>query len=237
MKQENCDMSAEGLLDYGLDLGQVKLLSYGTANHSIAKDETAFKSMVIMDFFMTPELWKQIEDGIAATSGLQAADVSSELYKKSLNRLIGKEASEKMLKDMGTTGAIKKMPDELNKAMVFSQVDFKWNTTTRSYVSEGWLSVSNLGKTPVNKVIKGKIELVKKRGGDIMNVYLELESNKWYFFNYTRNIMYVIAADETFNAAVRELDAKKRSIDGENGKPPYQFMIGIEKRKRDFLDK
>lgn len=190
-----------------------------------------------MDFFLTPELWKQIEDVIAATSGLQAADVSSELYKKSLNRLIGKEASDKMLKDMGTTGAIKKMPDELNKAMVFSNVDLKWNTTTRSYVSEGWLSVSNIGKTAVNKVIKGKIELVKKRGGDIVNVYLELESNKWYFFNYTRNIMYVIAADETFNTAVRELDAKKRSIDGENGKPPYQFMIGIEKRKRDFLEK
>ena len=237
MKQENCDMAAEGLLDYGLDLGQVRLSSYGTAIHSIAKDETSFKSMIIMDFFLTPELWKQIEDAIAATSGLQAADVSSELYKKSLNRLIGKEASDKMLKDMGTTGAIKKMPDELNKAMVFSNVDLKWNTTTRSYVSEGWLSVSNIGKTAVNKVIKGKIELVKKRGGDIVNVYLELESNKWYFFNYTRNIMYVIAADETFNTAVRELDAKKRSVDGENGKPPYQFMIGIEKRKRDFLEK
>jgi hypothetical protein len=86
-------------------------------------------------------------------------------------------------------------------------------------------------------VIKGKIELVKKRGGDILNFYLELESQKWYFFNYTRNIMSVIAAEETFNKVVRELDAKKRSVDGENGKPPYQFMIGIEKRKRDFMER
>jgi hypothetical protein len=26
-------------------------------------------------------------------------------------------------------------------------------------------------------------------------------------------------------------------VDGENGKPPYQFMIGIEKRKRDFMER
>jgi hypothetical protein len=31
------------------------------------------------------------------------------------------------------------------------------------------------------------------------------------------------------------MDSKKRQVDGENGQPPYQFMIGIEKRKRDFM--
>jgi hypothetical protein len=32
------------------------------------------------------------------------------------------------------------------------------------------------------------------------------------------------------------MDAKKRSVDGEDGKAPYQFMIGVEKRKRDFIN-
>ena len=237
MKQANCDVSGEGNLSFGLDLGQVKLQTYGKASHSIATDETKFKATIAMDFFFAPELWKMVEDGIAATSGLQAADVSSGDYKKAMIALLGKEPADKMFKDLASTGTIKKFPDELNHSIVFTNVEMKWNTETRSYISEGWLSVSNIGKTPVNKIIKGKIELVKKRGGDILNFYIELESQKWYFFNYTRNIMSVIAGEETFNKAVRELDAKKRSVDGENGKPPYQFMIGIEKRKRDFLDR
>jgi hypothetical protein len=120
---------------------------------------------------------------------------------------------------------------------VLTNVEMKWNTETRSYISEGWLHLSNLGKNPFNKVIKGKIELVKKRGGDILNLYIECESQKWFFFNYSRNVMNVIAGDENFNKTVRELDSKKRSVDGENGAPPYQFMIGIEKRKRDFMDR
>jgi hypothetical protein len=220
-----------------LDLGQVKLQTVGKASHSIASDATKFKTTIAVDFFFAPELWKMIEDGIAATSGLQAADVSSTDYKKALIGLIGKEPADKVIKDLSSTGTIKKFPDELNHSIVFSNVDMKWNTETRSYISEGWLSISNIGKTPVNKVVKGKIELVKKRGGDILNFYIELESQKWFFFNYTRNIMSVIAGEETFNKTVRELDAKKRSVDGENGKPPYQFMIGIEKRKRDFMER
>ncbi len=237
MKKANCDVSGEGKLNFGLDLGQVKITSFGNASHSIASDETKFKSTIAIDFFLAPELWKMIEETIAATSGLAPSDVSSPDYKKALSGLIGKEQADKVLKDIAATGSIKKFPDELNHSIVFSNVDMKWNTETRSYVSEGWLSVSNIGKTPVNKVIKGKIELVKKRGGDVLNFYIELESQKWYFFSYSRNIMNVIAGDEPFNVAVRELDAKKRSVDGENGTPPYQFMIGVEKRKRDFMER
>jgi hypothetical protein len=237
MKQANCDVSGEGRLNFGLDLGQVKLQTFGKASHSIVNDQTSFKAIIAMDFFMTPDLWKMIEETIAATSGLQAADVTSTDYKKALTGLIGKESADKVLKDLAATGTIKRFPDELNKAIVFSNIEMKWNTETRSYISEGWIPISNIGKTQINKVIKGKIEMVKKRGGDILNVYIELESQKWFFFNYTRNIMNVIAADENFNKTIREMDGKKRSVDAPSGQPPYQFMIGIEKRKRDFLER
>ncbi len=237
MKQANCDVSGEGKLNLGLELGQVKIQTYGSASHSIVSDETKFKGMIAMDFFLAPELWKIIEETIAATSGLQPADITSSDYKKALSGLIGKDVAEKLIKEIATTGTIKRLPDELTKAIVFSNVEFKWDTETRSYVSDGWVSISNIGKTPVNKVVKGKIQLIKKRGGDVLNVYIELESQKWFFFNYSRNIMNVIAGDENYNKVVRELDSKKRQVDGQNGQPPYQFIIGIEKRKRDFLEK
>ncbi|MCB0819265.1 MAG: hypothetical protein KDC13_01485 [Bacteroidetes bacterium] len=237
MKKDNCDINAEGYLSYGVDFGQVKMPSWGQVTYASAGGQTTIKGMLIVDFFLQPELWKFMEEAFSSTTGLQAADVSSQLYKQSLTALIGKEPADKVIKDLGSTGTIKRFPDELNKALVFSNLELKWNNESSSWVSEGWLSLSNFGKTPVNKVVKGKIELVKKRGGDILNIYIEVDSNKWYFFNYTRNIMYVIAGEEAFNVAVREMDAKKRSVDGEDGKAPYQFMIGVEKRKRDFLNR
>lgn len=236
MRQDNCDLTGEGKINFGVDLGQVKMTSYGSASHSISTDKTHFKTMIALDFFLAPEILKHMEETITGTSGLQAADVTSTEYQKAIKAIAGKEAAEKMLKDMGSTGIIKRLPDELNKTLVLSNVEFNWNTDTRSYLSEGWISISNIGKTPVNKMIKGKFELIKKRGGDILNLYLEVEPNKWYFFNYMRNIMYVLAADEALNKAIREMDGKQREMKTESGQPPFQFMIGIEKRKRDFVD-
>jgi hypothetical protein len=237
MKQENCDLNAEGKLNLGLELGQVKLLTAGKASHSIVRDQTEFTLAVAIDFFLAPELIKHMEETIAATQGLQPADVNGADYKKAMTGILGGEAADRVFKDLASTGTIKRFPDELNKTFVFVNVNMKWNTESRSYVSDGWLSLSNIGKTPVNKTIKGKLELVKKRGGDILNLYLELESQKWYFFNFNRNIMYVLGGDETFNKAVREMDQKQRELKVDGNQPPYQFMIGVEKRKRDFIDR
>ena len=237
MKQSNCDIYGEGNINLGVDLGQVKVQSAGNASHSISEDKTEFNVTIGVDFFLAPELIKSIEETIAATSGLQSTDQSSGDYRKSLINLIGPDHAGKIFKEISSGGGIKKIPDELNKTFVFSNVKLIWDTKTRSFVSEGWLPLSNIGKTPISKVIKGKIELVKKRGGDILNLYIELESQKWFFFNYSRNIMYVIGGDETFNKTIREMDIKQRELKVENNGAPYQFMIGTEKRKRDFLEK
>ncbi|MFN5371554.1 MAG: hypothetical protein ACK5B6_08845, partial [Bacteroidia bacterium] len=136
MNQTNCNVSGEGKINFGLDLGQVKVESYGTIAQDIAKDETNIKATIAIDFFLAPELWKHMEETIAATSGLQASDVSSDAYKKSMTRLLGKEAADKLFREMGSTGVIKKFPDELNHSLVFTNVDIKWNTESRSYISE-----------------------------------------------------------------------------------------------------
>jgi len=237
MKQENCDMTTEGKLNLGMDLGQVKLLTAGKASHSIVRDQTEFTMAVAIQFFLAPELIKHMEETIAATQGLQPADLTGSDYKKAMKVLLGAEASERLFKDLATTGTIKRFPDELDKTFVFVNLNMKWNTETRSYISEGWLSLSNIGRTPVNKTIKGKLELIKKRGGDILNLYIELESQKWYFFNFNRNIMYVLGGDEGFNKTIREMDQKQREMKVEGKEAPYQFMIGVEKRKRDFIDR
>jgi hypothetical protein len=33
------------------------------------------------------------------------------------------------------------------------------------------------------------------------------------------------------------MDQKQRELKVDGNQPPYQFMIGVEKRKRDFIDR
>ena len=71
----------------------------------------------------------------------------------------------------------KRFPDELKKTFVFSDLKMHWNKDTRSYTSGGKIGVGNINKTQVNKFVDGRIEIIKKRGGDILNIYLELDPN------------------------------------------------------------
>jgi hypothetical protein len=237
MLSASCDMYGEGEMQTGLELGQVNMRMIGDVNHSIVKDETVFNVMIALDFFFNDDCLKILTEAINGSSGLQAAEVGGTSYKKNLITLVGKEPAEKMMKELTTTGSSKKLPDEIVKTIVFSKVQLKWNTESRSYVSEGWLHISNIGKTSINKVVKGKIELVKKRGGDMLNFYLEPDDSNWFFFNYQRNIMTALSAKDDFNNIIKEIDSGKRQMKTESGQPPYQYMIGIEKRKRDFINK
>lgn len=237
IKDKSCDMYAEGEINPGADLGQVKTKMVGNINHSLVKDESIFDVMYVLDFFFNDECLKIMQDNFLNTKDLQGIDVNNAVFKKNVLELVGKEESAKMFKDLATTGTIKKLPDELQKTIVLSNLKLKWNTETRSYVSDGFIGVQSIGKNVINKMVKGKVEIVKKRGGDILNFYIEVDSQNWYFFSYTRNIMSAISSNDNFNKIIRELDGNKRELKVESGKAPYQYTIGVEKRKRDFVDR
>ena len=85
--------------------------------------------------------------------------------------------------------------------------------------------------------IDGKVEIIKKRSGDIINIYIEIDKNNWYFFTYTRGMMQAISSDTDFNTAIQETKPDKRKSKPEKGQEPYQFMYSTERKKVDFLRK
>ena len=123
----------------------------------------------------------------------------------------------------------------MKKTLLFNELKFKWNQQSTSFKSFGKIGLSNIGKDQINKYVDGKVEIVKKRSGDIINIYLEVDKNNWYFFSYTRGIMQAISSDNDFNAIIQETKPDKRKAKQEKGQESYQFMYSSEKKKRDFL--
>ena len=115
----------------------------------------------------------------------------------------------------------------------------KWNKDTRSYTSTGKIGIGNINKTQINKYVDGRVELVKKRGGDILNIYLELDQNNWYYFNYTRGLMLAVSSNDAFNNILKELKADKREKAGDKDKkePNFSFNICPPSKKTQFLRK
>lgn len=232
----NCVMYGEGKMNMSTSLGQLKMETVGNATHYLVPDSTAFDMLIAFDFFFDDNVIDKMGDKIANFENLSPTDQTRATYEKGLRELIGKEKADKLISEINLYGKFKKFPDELKRTIFLSDVKMRWNTKTKSFVSEGKIGVGNINKTQINKFVDGKIQLVKKKGfSDVLHIYLELDANTWYYFTYQNGMMQGLSSDEEFNNVLKELKDDKREMKTEKGQPAYRFNIASPTAKTMFL--
>ncbi len=137
------------------------------------------------------------------------ADVAHEnsielIYK--LSSLVGDETAKKYednsLRDYVPLVGISPV---LDKTVVLSNVDLKWNEEHRAWYNVSNLGLANIGSTDVNAAMTGFLELKKNdTGGDVVNLFLQVAPTTWYHFMYDDNRLFMYSSNEDFNTAVSE---------------------------------
>lgn len=234
LNTEECKVYGEGLIDIGAKGGNVKFNGAGNIVHNQIDNSSVFDLLMTVDFFFDDNSMKKMADDINENINLQPVDFSRKTYEKGLKEVVGEEQADEIITQLSLNGKIKRLPDELNKRLVFSDVKFKWNEDLNAYKSFGKLGLTNINKEEVNKYLSGGIMITKKRSGDIIDIYLEVDAKNWYYFSYRRNLMKVISSNETFNTQIKELKRDKRRYDNAKGEEPFTFMFGTEREVRDF---
>ncbi|MES2592142.1 MAG: hypothetical protein V4608_09675 [Bacteroidota bacterium] len=237
LSTSDCKVYGEGKINLGGELGQVKIESYGSATHTLIKDSTSFDMLMSLDFFFDDGAINKMGEAVVAATGLTGTDMARPVFEKGLREMLGKEQADKLISQLNLYGSYKKFPDELKKTLFLNDVKMKWNKETRSYTSTGQIGIGNINKNQINKLVEGKVELIKKRGGDILNIYLEIDPNNWYYFNYTRGTMLAVSSNEAFNTILKELKPDKRKKAGEKGEQDYYYNICPPSKKTLFLRK
>lgn len=237
LNTSTCKTYGEGAVDVGENLGQVKIDAAGTVTHNLIDNEAIFDLTLLADFFFADDALKKMAKKMQENTSLDPVKIDRPVFEKGLREVIGKTEADKLIAQANLYGEFKKLPDELKKTIVFNDVKFKWDDAKRRYKSFGKLGISNIGKEQVNKYMDGKVELIKKRSGDVLTIYLEMDKNNWYFFTYTRGMMQAISSDEDFNTVIKDTKPDKRKSKGLKSEGPYQFMYSTDRKKKDFLRK
>lgn len=237
LNASGCQVYAEGAFKMYNNLGQIKLKSFGSANHNLVNDTLKFNLVMALDFFFENSAIKLISEKMDASTSLLPVPFSRPIYDRSLVEMLGKKEADKLIAQVNLYGAFKRIPDELEHTLFLSDVTMKWNQATKSFVSVGPIGVGIILKNQHNKYLKGKIEIVQKKSGDFLNIYLEDDNSNWWFFSYSTGTMAAISSDEKFNTIIKELKPEKRKMDKEKGDAPYQFILGTANKKSAFLRK
>jgi hypothetical protein len=236
LNTSRCMLSGEGQLQLATNLGRVTMRSAGEFNYYSLVDSASLNALSALDFFFSEEALKVFADAINGSEA-KGIDVTGINYTRSLREFVGQEDADKILSELSLYGQYRKFPEVLNHTVVLTGLQMSWNKDLRSFISRGPIGISNIGKQPVNKQVKGYVEIGKRRSGDIINMYFEPDENQWYFFSYANGTMQVLSSNKSFNDKLIGLKEDERLIKGSKGQPSYQFIIGTGEKKGTFLRK
>ena len=231
---DQCMISGKGRFTFGQDLGQVKLTLFGQVDHFIIPDSTIFDVMMTVDFFFSDDaLNLMVEDFSQADK--TPVDINDPLIQESYNDLLGKSEAERVFTNQLLFGSIRQLPHSMTKNFIFNNVKMTYHPDSRSFISHGPVGVGMINGNPVYKYFDGHIQLVRRRSGDELNIYLEVDRGHWYFFNYKGNLMQASSSRSDFNSTLREIKPDKQKIKKGKDNAAYRFVPGESGAKNRFL--
>ena len=231
LNTSNCELNGDGKLDFNVDYGVMQFGNVGDVYYRTTEDAISTSGVARINFPIDEGSLKYVYEQIEKWPNLQPVDITRTKYEKSLIEFLGTEKSDKLISELGLSGQMKKIPDELLSTFYLADVKFKWNAIDETFQSQGQLGIASIDKKQLFKYVKGKVEIEKKRGADVFRMYIELDPGTWYYFEYKLGIMNILSSDKEFGAKMSEIKDDKRRFD--EGRNKYSYLFISNKKKRD----
>ncbi len=235
LSRSDCVLNGEGKISTGMRPGQVRISSVGNVLHNLNTKETELNLTLSLNYFMSGDAFEIMAAEIDAMPGLQAVDLAAPLYVKNLRELIGTDRAEKYQTELGLYGEYQTSVPELTHTLFITNVKLVWNQLSRSYRSEGKISLGSINGDQINRQMDGYIEFTKRRNGDMVDIYLELDRRNWYYFGYTRGVMSVLSSNREFNVAIEEVKTSQRKMKTPRDEVAYLYVLSDPRKKAMFL--
>jgi len=237
LDDKRCTFKGNGNMNLGANFGQFGLKTIGDIEFNPSNGNTTFDVMLDLDFFFNDEALKAMADLIMSYPTLPPTNDNRPVYQEGMRVLLGKEDAEKFISELSLFGLAKKVPSELQHSIFLSDVKMNWNRESLSFRSEGLIGVGLVAKNNVNRMVKGYVEIARKRSGDVFNFFFELDGITWFYFNYSRGVMQAVSSEGKFNDLINNMKPDKRVAPTKGGKAPYQFLLSTDRKKNQFLSR
>ena len=226
-----CNFYGEGIINLGADFGQFEIKNGGNINQNATGESTILNLVTFLKFYFNDKCLNiMAKDLELSPEGFAQEDI----YYKGITEIVGKDNAEAYIAQL-MLGNHKKYPKELEDGIVLSELKLKWDPIARTYNSVGDIGVGSVLKKQVNKMISGRVQIVKKRSGNHFYLYLEVDENTWYYFHMARNVLKTVSSNEEYNTILRNMKPGDRKLKAEKKKMPYSFYPVSESLKKRFL--
>ena len=228
---ESCSMNGDGVIDLGMDFGDVEVESVGIVNYNQTTGKTEMNITTRFNMPVDKGAMEDVAERINALEGMQPMDFSSTTIENALVEWDGLAAADKFKEEFVQEGKVKKMPDGLKNTMTFtgirlSSYDHNRNDERGLITNvESAVLVSMYGQ-PVMKYVPLKAFFMQSYSGlrsDRFMTSMSIPAGPDYFFHYKMDgkkdgMLSILTGDGEFSAiinAIKEDKRKKRNFNYE----------------------
>ena len=229
-----CNSYTEGVINLGVDFGQIKHFSAGNISGNLTSKEYSLDLIFGIDFMFLDKCMDIMTNDIKALSE-DVVDMDRTVYSKAVTDLVGKEKAEKYFTGL-SMGKFNKYPEELIHTLVFNELNLDFDKKERIYVSNGEIGIATINKHQVNQLVNGKIEITKRRSGNKLVIYLEMDG-AWYYFSYKRSVFRIASSNKDFNKLIMEVKPDDRRIKPKKGEKGYSYYPATVREVKKFKKK
>ncbi len=235
LDRSTCIVYGEGKLNLNADFGQMQMVTIGKGTHDLSRDTYETRLLMGLNFFFSEEALNEFARELDSIPGLQPMDLTSSFYKQALRDLIGVPAAERMEADLGLYGEYRNIPENFRQTLLMSDIELSWNPLTRSYRFNGLASIVTIGATQINKKAEVYLEITKRASGDLLDLYIKLNENTWYYFGYNPGSLQAVSSNRAFNGIIFDLKDNDRKLRTRFGQTGYIYSLAADRRPQLFL--
>ena len=233
----SCNVRTDGPIDLGIEFDPIDLRFYGSTKYETQDENYKLNLSMVMDFLFADDALKIMTNDINRSAETQGVNFSKAYYEQSLKEVLGQEKADQLITDLNLSGAIRKLPNELEKTFYFAGIEMYWDDGAEAYKSKGMISIANIGDKQVFKSLKGNVMITRRRSGDRIEFYLEVDEKNWYFFSYSRGVLQAYSYNKEFNNILMEVKDDKRVIKPSKDHGAYEYILASRRKKDEFLER
>lgn len=206
---ESCSMNAEGVINLGMDYGDISVDAVGYVTYDQNTGQTDVNSTMRFNLPMDKGAFESVGQRIVDYEGSKPLSFENTNLEQALLTWSGRKVSDKFKSDytLSEDKKVKRMPDEFEKSIVITGIRLK--STPASKDVKGLISslesaaIVNLYGKPVMRqvVCRSLFEQIYSNNGDHFTMYIQVPGGPNYLMDYS-----MLKRDGTLNLLTNDIE-------------------------------
>ncbi|MBL1279197.1 MAG: hypothetical protein COA33_002950 [Fluviicola sp.] len=219
---ESCSLNGMGVIDLGMDYGDLVVDAVGVVNYDQTSGKTSMNVTARFDMAMDKGLLTEVAKRINEVDGLKAMSFNSTTLEQAVVEWDGQKEADKFKDEYVREGKAKKLPKSLQKTITITGLRLSSYDNNKSQ-DKGLITnvdaavLVSMYNEPVMKFIPYKAffqQIYSKSGGDKFAMYINIPGGRDYFFDYSMQkkdgTLRIKTGDQEFSSKLTEMKDEKR---------------------------